>query len=344
MLSNFRQLLLKKVEGRGDVENLVKFIDENYLADKLVESLEKMARSKNKERVASFPIHDFVTEMAPGREAEMIHDALGHHVSRYKAALKSGRGDLANQHAKHAFRLMHLADKAQHHSEGKLHVDFVDPKPWEANSLKDSTWTKGVGYRGNDFSFLQKPPSTSYKGPGSKFNPNKEPIYVKELQRHGHLGAYPFEHIRVNGKYIHVDDEVDMKGFEPHPMDHHPIMKVVEGGGSNWTSKRTPEHDKKYTEDRDKYYNEHPHIQSFYEKHAALKEKDPEAYAKRGSAPSSPVHPEIERAKLPVESKEIKMPAAAASTIKRPSAVKDMKPDVSKLPADIVSKLGLKKD
>src|SRR5690606_11399035 len=117
-------------------------------------------------------------------------DALGHHISKYKSAVKSGRQDLANQHAKQAFRLMNLANTAQKHSHGKLHIDFVDPKPWERNhptlrrTFKDVmdetgeipepvkrgnkkldnfvTDTKGLNYRGNDFSFLQGAPHESY--------------------------------------------------------------------------------------------------------------------------------------------------------------------------------------
>ena len=296
MLSNFRQLLLKKADGDQHLENLIKFVAEEYLADTLFEALEKMARNKNKERIASFPIDDFVTEMAPGREAEMLRSAIGHHVSRYKKALGSKHQDLANEHARQAFKLMNLASKAQPHSEGKLDIDYVDPKPWEASKLSDSTWTKGVGYKGKDFSFLQGPPSTSYKGPGGKNNPDKEPIYTKELARHGHLGAYPFEHVRVNGKYIPVDEDVQQNGYETHPFDHHPVV----GSLDTWTAHRTPEDEEKYIAERDNYFKSH-HLPAHFENEAKAKAKDPEGYANRGSEPAAPVHGEIPRAKLPFE-------------------------------------------
>ena len=121
-LSSFRELLLRKSTSE-DLGTLVKFMKDEVLADMVIESLEKMARIASKGSTANFPMRDFATEMDPELEPAMIHDALSHHASRYKQALKEGRNDLANQHAGQLLKIMNLADKVQKHTDGKLHVE-----------------------------------------------------------------------------------------------------------------------------------------------------------------------------------------------------------------------------
>jgi len=297
-LENFRELLIKKA-GDPSLENLIAFIKEDILAEMVVESLEKMARARHKGDSANLATRHFAMEMDPETEPHMIHDALSHHASRYKAALKSGRSDLANQHAKQVFRLVDLADQAQKHSQGKLHVEAVSPHAWERNAKTKQfthddepvkkgnkkpgqfvTDTKGWRYRGSDYGFLSKAPHGSYEN---------------EVRRHGHDRAYPMEHIRINGKYVDVQDipADQLKGFESHPFDHHPIMSHFEDPAS----KRSEADDLRYVQEHDAYGSS-PHMDKHFANHEAMEQANPEAYAKRGSAPSSKVHDDVEPLKI----------------------------------------------
>lgn len=294
-LSSFRELLLRKVQDDPNLTTLIKYAREDLIAEQVIEALEKMARSRHKGDAANFAVRHFATEMDPETEPHMVRDAIGHHVSRYKAANAQARPELANRHAKQAFNLMNLADTASKHSGGKVSVDYVPTQPWERNKYPGTydeshpkvqegkykkgdftTKTKGLNYalRGNDFSFLQNAPHESYSS---------------EVKRTGHNKAYPFEQVRVNGKYITVDDPGQLKGYEEHPMDKHPIMSHFHESPQS----RTPERDQEYVQQHNKY-NEEPHIENFFNRHADLEAANPEEYAKRGSQASDPVHGDVE--------------------------------------------------
>ena len=292
-LDSFRQLLIKRAVN-PQVELMVKLLDDHYLCDMVVESLEKMAKAKSKGAKANFAIRHLGTEMDPETEPRMIHDSLSHHASHYKAALKNGRKDLANQHAQQIYKIVDLAERMEPHSHGKLHIEAVSPHAWERNK-KTNTFTADSGpvqrgakkighfvsntdgwrYRTKDHSFLQQAPHESY---GS------------EILTHGHNGPYPMEHMRVNGKYLHIDDipKEDLKGFEKHPFDHHPIMEHFEEP----VDSRSPDRDRAYEQEHEAYHNGN-HLTNFFDKHEKLATSDPEGYAQRGSKPSNPVHSPI---------------------------------------------------
>ena len=286
-LDSFRELLIKK-SSDSSLENLITFVREDVLADLVIESLEKMARAKHKGDSAGLPVKDFGVEMDPETEPNMIHDALSHHASHYKTALKAGNQDLANQHAKQIFRTMDMADQAQKHSDGKLQVEAVSPHPWERQGKLNLTTpdhksvqsgnrkagefasnTKGWNYgkTGNDFSFLQQAPHESYSN---------------EVRKHGHNKAYPLEQIKVNGKYLDVKDipQEDAKGYKEHPFDKHPIMSHYDKPAGS----RTPEEDQKWRDEHEAYGSS-PHMDKYFEN---LDTKEG-----RGSSPSAPVHDDI---------------------------------------------------
>ena len=338
-IENFRELLLRKTADNPNLQTLVKYARDEILADRVLESLEKMARAGHKGDAANFAVRDFGLDMDPEMHPHMIRDALGHHVSRYKNALNNNNQPLANQHAKQTFRLMNLADTVQKHSHGKLSIDYVSTQPWERNKLLNTyasdhpkvqegkyregdftTKTKGLNYKGSDFSWLQKAPHESYK---------------KEIKRHGHNNAYPFEHIKVNGKNIHVNEDVDSSNYEPHEFDHHPVMDHFEDSVKHRTSKR----DQEYVDSKTKYYDEEPHIDSFFDRHEKLEAEDSEAYKARGSKPSDPVHSPVD---TPLSLEEEKREAPAAKE-------KAKSVDLSKipietlraLPKDVLEQLGI---
>lgn len=293
-LHSFRELLIKKA-GDSSLENLIYFLKEDFLADMVIESLEKMANAKHKGDSANVPVRDFGVEMDPETEPNMIHDALSHHASHYKAAVKANRSDLANQHAKQIFRLTDLAQKTQKHSGGKLHIEAVPVQPWERSGntktlTADSkpvqagnrkigefvTNTKGWGHRGNNYDFLKQAPHESYGD---------------EVKKHGHNKAYPIEHMRVNGKYLDISDvpENELKGYKEHPFDKHPIMNHFEDPAS----KRSPEADAQYRKEHSDYQSS-PHMDEYFNSQEAREAKSPGSSETRGKAPSSPVHDEIE--------------------------------------------------
>ncbi len=286
MFDSFRAILSKKTDSNELLE-LIKSVPASFF-EKYIEILEK-ARSRHKGLQANFPVRDFGVEMDPELEPEMIRDAIGHHVSHYKASLARGNEHLANKHAKQAMTLMNLADTVQDHSHGKLNIDYIPTHPWERNKYqskyddthekvktgkaKPGDWVtivKGLNYSklGNDYSFLRQ---------------NPHPYYDSETNRHGHKGPYPFEQVRINGKYIHVEDldPSKKKDYEPHPFDSHPIVEQFADNPKN----RTPEHDQKYALARDQWHDKLPHINKYFDK---VEKRQGDAHLGLKSSP--PVH------------------------------------------------------
>lgn len=324
MLNSFREMLLRKTEDES-IQNFVQYMDEELLIDLVAESLEKMARASHKGTAANMAMRDLGVEMDPELEPHMIHSALSHHISRYKSALHNDRSDLANQHAKQVFRLVDMADQIQKHSHGKLSIQAVSPHAWERNS-KTKTFTendkpvlsgrkkpgqfvidtKGWRHRGSDYSFLQQAPHESYHN---------------EIRRHGHNEAYPIEQIRVNGKYAHIEDipADQLKGFESHPFDHHPIMEHFEIP----SSKRTQEHDEKWLNDKHSYYNEKPHIDEYFDKHHPVHQAEGV-----GKSPADKVHKPVDNP-LDIAS-STPVPVKQAEAVSRASNVRIRKPNEEK--------------
>lgn len=300
-MDSFRELLLKKADGDPTLQSFIKYVREDLIADHALDILEKMARASHKGDTANLAMRDFATEMDPELHPHLIRDALGHHASQYKASLKTGNKALANRHAEQMFKIMNMADRVQKHTGGKLSFEHVSTHPWERNKFKNTyaedhpkvqegkykagdftTKTKGLNYKGSDYSFLHEAPFTG------------KDAYKKEVERHGHSKAYPFEQMRVNGKHIHVDDDADVsQGYKEHPFDKHPIMSHYADAAHD----RTPEKEQQYLAEKEKFYNEQPHLDEFFKRHAELEAKDPQAYAQRGMKPSNPVHEVLEQNK-----------------------------------------------
>lgn len=317
-LQNFRELLLKKCDD-DSLQNLIKFVREDVLTDLVIDSLEKMADAKHKGITANMALRNFGAEIDPDTHPDMIRDALGHHASRYKAAIADDRKDLANDHAKNFFNIVNTAHKAQKHSDGKLDVEAVSPHAWERNAKPKQytedhgmvqsgkrkegdfvTDTKGWSFSGKDYSHLQQAPHDAYSN---------------ETDKHGHKDAFPMEHTRVNGKYISIEDipKDQLKGKVEHEFDKHPIMSH----GSQSASKRSPEDDVKYDKEA-MDFEDSDHMGGYWDRHEGMKEADPKGYADRGSKPSDPVHKPIEKpmvAESKPESKpEVKATQEAATT------------------------------
>lgn len=357
---SFKELLLRKTDDES-LRTLINFAADEVLADHVIESLQKMALHRSAGSHANVAVRDFGTEMDPELEPNMIREALGHHASRYKAALESGNQKLANDHAAQFFKIMDVAHKAQPHSQGKLSVESVDVKPWERTHssrsetfaqrmardpeyAKDNPVTRGkklphqfvndtVGFgfqpKGNDWSFLQSDPHEAY---------------ASETSKHGHVGAYPMEHTKINGKYIPIEDVADLGDTKkPHSFDQHPILSHY--GESVKT--RTPEREKQYLSERDAYMSS-PHVGSHLEHHEALVESGQHEH--RGLQPGKPVHAGSKRAAMPESAPKAEgtkptspatAPAEAAKTVvRRPAPVDDKEKMKSALPAHLHDLIG----
>lgn len=296
MLNNFKELLLKKTED-PNLQLLIKYMREDILEDHIIESLEKMAVSYSRKNPNHAVMH-FGTHMDKETEPNMIYDALSHHASQYKAALKEGKKDLANKHMGQIFKMMHMSEKLTRdglndHSGGKLNIEAVAPNPWERTAYPTNTDTKNWARNGADYQmWLNRPPSD---------------IYNKETNVHGHKGAYPLEEIKVNGKYIDIDPNAKADKYAPHEFDEHPIMKHYQTAPSKHSSDMHEQYLKAHED-----FQDSPHINSYFDRQEAM---DPQVAAARGSVKASPVHefPQPPALKAPTNKEES---SAATQAIK----------------------------
>lgn len=298
-LDNFKELLIKRTQEDSSLQLLIKYMRDDYLLEHVMESLEKMATSYSKKNPNHAVMH-FGTHMDKETEPNMIHDALSHHASQYKAALKEGKKDLANKHMGQIFKMMQMSNKLTRnglndHSGGKLNIEAVDPKPWERSGYdkkneqgKFTTDTKGWSRSGSDYSkWLNSEPHEAYN---------------KETDVHGHKGAYPLEEMKVNGKYIDIDSNAKAEKYTPHEFDSHPIMSHFDTPPAEHSSDKHEQYLKAHED-----FQDSPHINSYFDRQEAM---DPQAAAARGSVKASPVH-EFAALSAPVEPVVGKQDAAA---------------------------------
>lgn len=266
-LNSFRDLLEKKIIDL-DLKKTLENTTDSVLVDYVVEILEKMARHSLKSANENVSLSNFVSQMDPDTdhaEAHFIRDAMGHHASHYKAALKAGNQNLANEHAKEFIKLGHLAHKIERIDPSKLKFDTVDLQPWQATRpdlFADPHKTSGVdltGWRshkkmkGNkDYSWLQNPPHESRSGEIFKKPYKTTTNEDGTIEHHFHNEAFPMEHVRINGKHIPIENvDISHGFFTPHPFDSHPVMDVFDDSAS----KHSPQDAAKYQDKLSKFHD-----------------------------------------------------------------------------------------
>jgi protein-arginine kinase activator protein McsA len=146
LTSNFRELLAVKAKAYQNLEllKLVKSLSASTLEEYIIESLEKMAR--NSDHIGKNPNRSLMTfaKDIQNDDILMLKDALGHHISRYKSALKAFHAatdkdqrrklrSVADQHVSRIVPLVHLAARVGRHSNGKLIEDTPPIRAWQAN-------------------------------------------------------------------------------------------------------------------------------------------------------------------------------------------------------------------
>lgn len=306
-LKSFRELLLKKAADNPTLQTIINVMKDDLIADRVIESLEKMARPHaSMGRGANAAVTAFANQMK-NKDVEMMRDALAHHISHYKSALKNGNRQVADQHLERIVPLMHLAGKASAHSGGQLGLDYVPLEPWETNYTQvhrfDSNGKFTDPETGKEYSGTPGKLIEGTKGLGRRPKNTKRthgehrgvPDYrYLEMEPHGghgdtkkspHKGGYPFEEIQIgnpakidaNEAYLHVQDVGPQDKFVAHPFDAHPIHDVADLKQDSLT----PDRMKNFVDAMQNWHeSEHNKnwMQSLKEAHA----KDPEGFKSRG--------------------------------------------------------------
>ncbi len=298
-LKSFRDLLLKKAEDNPTLQTIIHVMKDDLIAEKVIESLEKMARPQaSMGRGANAAVTAFANQMK-NKDVEMIRDALSHHISHYKSALKNNKREVADQHLEKIVPLMHLVGKAAAHSGGQIGLDYIPLEPWESNyTTVDRRPETGKLIEGTKGLRRRPQKSTGRSKYGiSRSVPDYRYLEMAPHSRHGdtakspHKGGYPFEEIQVGNPakidageaYLHISDVEPKESYTPHPFDQHPINQVADIDQGSLT----PEHIKSFTDAMHGWHDsEHNKMwmQSLKDSHA----KDPEAFKTRGK--TKPTH------------------------------------------------------
>jgi len=297
-LSSFKAVLLRKAQGNNGLQNFIKSVDDDRFADVVIEVLEKMPRAtagtgtRANGAITSFGARAGVTEI------NMMRDALGHHLSHYKAALKAHHAapenspeknkmrQVADAHMDHLFPLMHLAARtASHSQENPNTFDFDYPKiaPWETNYttltrnsknngplrdpklLRVRTKNSGsISKNTKDWGFLEMPPH-----PGHPDNATMP-----------HTSGYPWEEIQLgtsanidNKKaHLHIEDLPAKGEFTPHEFDSHPIRGMQDAQSDHLS----PERLSQYKTDAENWHNSE-HVENWLKRMESLQPGEFEA-------------------------------------------------------------------
>lgn len=297
-LKSFRELLLKKAADNPTLQTIINVMRDDLIADHVLESLEKMARPHaSMGRGANAAVTAFASQMK-NKDVEMMRDALAHHISHHKSALKHGNRAAADKHLEKIIPLMHLAGKASAHSGGQLGLDYIPMEPWETNyttterhvgttgKLKEGT--KGLGRRAKgshpEGGHLKR--TTEHRNvPDYRYLEMAPHGEHPDVKRSPHKGGYPFEEVQLGNPakidakeaYLPIEDVGPQEGFVPHPFDYHPVNAVADMKQDSLSPEKMQEFN-----DAMQNWHQSEHnarwMQSVKDAHA----KNPEAFKARG--------------------------------------------------------------
>jgi hypothetical protein len=310
-LESFKELLLKKAADNTTMQTIIGSMDDDIFLEFVMESLEKMAgEHSNSGHRANAAVTAFAKTL-DDTQIDRLRDALSHHASHYKSALKNGNRALADQHLSKLVHMMHFVNKLEKHSDQRIGLRYPSLRPWEQN------YTTNLSREEAHKHGLRKDPPDPNKDPhkphegtqglnrrpsGSRNNnPFAVPDYrYLEMPPHpGHkdadvtdTGGYPFEKIQVGDKdtldnkkqgFINIDDSIPTQDkYVPHIYDHHPVIKVVE---KKWKQDDFAPHAEEYEKDLEKW-NAHLDQGKHEADIEAAYTKNPEEFLARGTKPS----------------------------------------------------------
>ncbi len=303
-LDSFKSILLRKADGNKNLLELLNNLEEDTFINSVVDALEKMAKPTNLTGSnANGPITSFGANL-DRTDTTQLRDALGHHLSHYKAALKAHHAapegpdkakmrQVADQHLEHAIPLMHLAARAAAHSNGKLGIDYPPLAPWETNYTTLERNENGRFKR--DAKLLRVRPSKNAKrnDPNSTAIPDYRYLEMPPHPGHEgvskmpHTGGYPWEEVQIGSKadidakkaYLHIEDVPDKKDYTPHEFDKHPIRGVADIQADHMT----PEALQQFADAHGNWRGSEDH-KRWLEGQKAKFAADKEGYMKRGQA------------------------------------------------------------
>lgn len=242
-LSSLRRLLLKKTDDLELKKAILSASDEE-LTSYVIESLNKMARPHaSMGRSANSAVVGWANSLT-NKDTQMIRDAVSHHLSRYKSALKRGKREVADAHISRLIPLLHLIARAAPHSGGQLDMDYVPLEAWESNYTtldrrpetgKLIEGTKGLGRRPRK-STGQSKYGVSRSVPDYRYLEMPAHPEHPDAKKMRFSGGYPFEELQIGHSksidagegYIPIVDVEDVDKYVPHEFDFHPINSVAD--------------------------------------------------------------------------------------------------------------------
>jgi hypothetical protein len=198
----------------------------------MTEILEKIRHSGKKSLPNALLMH-FIQDARDERSVtgeephtiSLIRDAMGHHATGYKNALKEENTKEANNHAKMYVKYGHLADKISREDPGLVDFSAVPLQPWQKTSpnyIKHNNYPNWDSHRKfnseEGFSWLQNNPHPSTAKEIESMPYGKD----EKGNKLYHNGSYPLEHAKINNKFIPLDK--NPTPGEGHIMDSHPIL------------------------------------------------------------------------------------------------------------------------
>jgi hypothetical protein len=305
-MKSLRDLLLRKSVGNNSLTEFVLSVDEDEISAYVLESLEKMSQLKGSR--PNSPVAIYGANMDDTDIME-LRDALSHHLSHYKSALKAYHNapegspdkrhmqEVADKHLNHLIPLMDLAATAGPNSNGKMKFKYPEKLPaWESNYTTLRRNTDGNGRFALDPKGLNVRPAKGAR-PWSPTHPTGTGIpdyHYLEMPPHPHhrltesmpyRGGFPWEEMQLGTPeevnqgqgYMHIDDVPDKKEYTPHPFDAHPIRDVQKIQGSHFSPERLDEFENQLNTWKDS-----PHHQQWMQSQEEAYNKDPDAYGQRG--------------------------------------------------------------
>jgi hypothetical protein len=271
--NSLKEILLKKASDNSNLQKTINSMSNDAIVEHVIESLEKMSRAKG--QYSNGAMEAFANQMT-GTDASMLHDALGHHLSHYQSALKSGNRKVADAHLNKMIPYMDLAAKAAPNASMPLKFHHESIRPWEMNYTLPIKNEKGK-YRIQTDGLNQRANPNTSRDKNQHAVPNYHFLEMAPHEEHPKVHekitgrGYPFEDIQfgspeevdANKAHLNVRDVGKHEEFVPHPFDNHPIHKLMDLTKDQFL--KLPDDKKKQFAEEMNNWHESPHVGNWIE-------------------------------------------------------------------------------
>jgi hypothetical protein len=308
-LDSFKEILLKKIDGDPQLKLSIVNADNDFLLNRILESLEKMATPKENMGLKANAAIVAMAKRLTNKDVAMVRDALGHHMSHYKAARKAGDRKTADMHLNKLIPMMHLIARIGAKNPQMINLDYVPGiRAWELNYTRSDKVPGSSKYK-EDPKGLRRRPANTVRSPHPEdhpeFNSKKArsvPDYrYLEMPPHPHLAdeaaphtsGYPFELTRVGPTslldqghgFLNIKDIEGKEGYVPHAFDHHPIHELADMP----QDKMTPEKMSNFVESL-KAWHKSPHSVGWMQEQEKAFQSNPENFRASSLGQKKPTH------------------------------------------------------